>query len=90
MDIEVVDYLNTPPKPAEIEHALQLLRLEPRQLMRKGEDEYLANRADDPKLGRAELVTLMHRHPILIERPVVFASGQARIGRPPEAVLEIL
>ena len=90
MDIEVVDYLDTPPKPADIERALRLLGLEPRQLMRKGEDEYRASNADDPKLTRAELVSLMHAHPILIERPVVFAGGQARIGRPPEAVLEIL
>src|SRR5690348_1350613 len=90
MDIEVVEYLEAPPKPAGIEHALQLLGLEPRQLMRSGEDAYRASGADDPKLGRAELVALMHSHPILIERPVVFANGKARIGRPPEAVLEIL
>jgi arsenate reductase (glutaredoxin) len=90
MDIEVVDYLHSPPKPADIETALQLLQLEPRQLMRKGEVEYRDAHADDPGLGRPELVALMHAHPILIERPVVFAGGQARIGRPPEAVLEIL
>ncbi len=90
MDIQVVEYLQSPPKPAEIERALQLLGLEARQLMRSGEDEYRTNHADDPKLSRSELVALMHTHPILIERPVVFADGKARIGRPPEAVLEIL
>jgi arsenate reductase (glutaredoxin) len=90
MDIEVVDYLKTPPKPAEIERALQLLGLEPRQLMRSGEDEYRSSHAGDPGLTRAALVALMHAHPILIERPVVFAGERARIGRPPEAVLEIL
>jgi len=90
MDIDVVDYLKSPPKPADIEHALQLLRLEPRQLMRSGEDAYHGAHADDPILTRSELVALMHAHPILIERPVVFAGGRARIGRPPEAVLEIL
>ena len=90
MDIEVVDYLKTPPKTADIERALQLLGLEPRQLIRSGEDEYRGAHAEDPKLSRAELVGLMHAHPILIERPVVFAGGKACIGRPPEAVLEIL
>ncbi len=90
MEIEVVDYLKAPPKPGEIEHALQLLGLEPRQLMRCGGDEYHSSHAGDPALTRAALVALMHTHPILIERPVVFAGGKARIGRPPEAVLEIL
>jgi arsenate reductase (glutaredoxin) len=90
IDVEVVEYLQSPPKPADIEHALQLLGLEPRQLMRSGEDAYRSAHADDPKLTRKQLVALMHAHPILIERPVVFAGGKARIGRPPEAVLDIL
>lgn len=87
---EVVEYLKTPPSEAEIEGALKLLGLEPRQLMRDNEDEYRRVHADDTTLSRAQLVKLMHLHPVLIQRPVVFVGGQARIGRPPEAVLEIL
>ena len=37
-----------------------------------------------------ELFRLMSEHPILIQRPIVVADSRARIGRPPEAVLEIL
>lgn len=87
---EIVEYLRDPPTAAVIEKALKLLGLEARQLMRDNEEEYRRYRADDPRLGRAELVKLMHEHPVLIQRPVVFANGKARIGRPPEAVLEIL
>jgi arsenate reductase len=90
IEIQVVEYLETPPKAAEIERVLGLLGLEARQLMRHNETEYKAAHADDPKLSRGELVALMHAHPILIERPVVIAGDRARIGRPPEAVLEIL
>jgi arsenate reductase len=36
------------------------------------------------------LIAAMVETPILIERPIVLANGKARIGRPPEAVLEIL
>jgi len=32
----------------------------------------------------------MAAHPKLIERPIVLANDRAAIGRPPEAVLEIL
>ena len=90
IEIRVLDYLKTPPEIAEIERVLGLLKLEPRQLMRQSEDAYQSARADDPTLSRADLVALMHAHPILIERPVVIAGDRARIGRPPEAVLEIL
>ena len=86
----VVEYLKNPPSVREIEHALMLLQLEPRQLLRDNEDAYTASGANDTKLSRAELLELMHANPVLIQRPVVFANGQARIGRPPEAVLEIL
>jgi arsenate reductase len=87
---DVIEYLKTPPSVEAIEQALKLLHLEPRGLMRDNEDAYRSAHADDPTLGRAELLRLMHRHPVLIQRPVVFANDQARIGRPPEAVLEIL
>lgn len=90
MDILVREYLVDPPNAAEIERVLGLLHMEPRQLMRSSEEAYRENRADDPRLTRAALVALMHAHPILIERPVVIVESAARLGRPPEAVLEIL
>lgn len=86
----VVDYQKNPPSPAELEHALELLGLEPRDLMRKGESEYAGLDLANPKLTRAQLLDAMSAHPILIERPIVFANGKAAIGRPPEAVLAIL
>ena len=91
-DIEpaVVEYLKDAPSVADIEHALDLLGIEARDLMRDNEESYKRVHADDPKLSRQQLVKLMHEHPELIQRPVVFAKGMARIGRPPEAVLEIL
>jgi|SRR5215469_10310407 len=90
MDIQVREYLMEPPSTTEIEWVLGMLHMEPRQLMRSGEAAYRENRADDPRLSRAALVALMHAHPILIERPVVIVDDAARLGRPPEAVLEIL
>jgi arsenate reductase len=86
----VVEYLKDAPSVADIEQALDLLGLEARGLMRDSEESYKRAQADDPKLSRQQLVKLMHDNPELIQRPVVFANGKARIGRPPEAVLEIL
>jgi arsenate reductase len=90
MQIRIIEYLHTPPGPAEIDQALALLRIQPRELMRTNEPTYRALHLDDPGLTRTQLINAMHAHPSLIQRPVVFANGSARLGRPPEAVLEIL
>ncbi|HEX7369639.1 MAG TPA: arsenate reductase (glutaredoxin) [Rhodanobacteraceae bacterium] len=87
---EVVDYQRNPPSTADIDRALKLLGLEPRALMRQGEAVYNELNLDDPALTHAQLVAAMAAHPILIERPIVFANGKAAIGRPPENVLAIL
>jgi arsenate reductase len=86
----VVDYQKNPPSAADIEHALKLLGKEPRELMRTGEAVYAELALDDPGLTRKQLVDAMVTHPVLIERPIVFAHGKAAVGRPPENVLAIL
>ncbi len=61
-----------------------------RDLMRKGEEAYTLNQLDSIHLTQAELITALVNYPKLIERPIAIHQGQARIGRPPESVLEIL
>ena len=86
----IVEYLAEPPGAAELGRILDLLGIGPRELMRRNEAEYAELGLDDPALGREALITAMHQHPRLIERPIVLANGRAAIGRPPEAVLAIL
>ena len=87
---EVVEYLKTPPDKATLKRILDMLGLEPRQLMRTKEEEYKALGLDDPKLTREQLIDAMIATPKLIERPIVIKDGKAAIGRPPEKILEIL
>lgn len=89
-EVEVVNYLDTPPGAEEIRQLLRLLGMPARALLRKGEDAYRELGLSDPALGEDALITAMATHPILIERPIVVANGKAAIGRPPEAVLAIL
>ena len=87
---EIVEYLKTPPDARQLEQILDMLSLEPRQLMRTNEVEYKENNLTDPGLSRAELIEAMVDHPRLIQRPIVISNGKAALGRPPESVLEIL
>ena len=87
---EVVEYLKNPPDRETLAGILEMLGMEPRDLMRRKEAEYRENSLDDPVLSRDQLMDAMLAHPKLIERPIVVSNGRATIGRPPERVLEIL
>ena len=86
----IVEYLKTPPDAKTLDGFLKKLKMEPRDLMRRGEAPYKDLKLADETKGRDALIKAMVENPILIERPIVLANGKARIGRPPESVLEIL
>ena len=61
-----------------------------RELMRQKEDLYKELNLADSSLSEEVLIQAMVENPKLMERPIVVANGKARIGRPPEQVLEIV
>jgi len=86
---EVVEYLKTPPDEKRLRALLKKLGMRPIDLIRKGEAEWKESGLD-ASASDDELIALMVRHPILIERPIVEVGQRARIGRPPEQVLELI
>ena len=90
VNVSVVEYLNTPPNSLELNEVLDLLGIEPRDLMRKHETPYKENQLGNPNLSHEQLIQAMIDHPVLIERPIVIKGNTAIIGRPPEKVLDIL
>ena len=90
VDLEIIEYLKTPPDTKTLEDILDKLGIDPLDLMRKNESVFaeleLSKKADDNKA----LLKAMTENPILIERPIVVANNKAAIGRPPESVLDIL
>lgn len=87
--LDVRHYLQSPPTEAEIHWALAQLGMPAKDLLRKGEKLFNDLGLKDVEDENA-LIAAMATHPILIERPIVFAKGRARIGRPPEAVVDLL
>ena len=90
LNVEIIEYLKTPPSLAELEDILQKLALDPRDLMRKKEAVYKELDLGNKELDRTALISAMTNNPILIERPIVLFNNKAALGRPPEAVLTIL
>ncbi len=90
VELKIIKYLETPPSAAELKRVLKKLGLKPRDILRKGEDRYAELGLQDPALKDDALIAAMVTNPILIERPIVVSGDKAALGRPPEAVLEIL
>jgi|SRR5690554_2439660 len=86
----VVEYLKTPPSVTELKTLVKRLGFNSaRELMRSKEDAYKALNLGD-ETNESALLQAMIDEPKLIERPIVVVGEQARLGRPPEAVLELL
>ncbi len=87
-DPEVIEYLKTPPDTRTIRELVEKLGMKSHELLRKGESEYQSLRLQDST--DEQVVDAIVKHPILLQRPIVVAGDRAAIGRPPEAVLDIL
>lgn len=87
---QIVKYLETPPDAATLRELAGRLGVSARDMIRTNEQPYRDLGLDDSARTDDELFAAMAEHPVLIQRPIVAANGRARIGRPPESVLEIL
>ncbi len=88
-EVEVIEYLKTPPTYEELEQVINKLGIEPLALIRKGESIF-KEKYKGKTLSDAEWITAMVENPILIERPIVVKGNKAIIGRPPENVESLL
>ena len=87
---KIVLYLEEPPSESDLTKILDLLGIEPRELLRTGEVEYKELNLKDRTLDNSKIIKLMSENPKLIERPIVVSGNQAIIGRPPENVLNLI
>ena len=87
---EVVEYLATPPGKERLAALVAAMGIQVRGLLRRKGTPYDELGLDDPKWTDEQLLELMVKHPILIERPIVVTPLGTRLCRPSELVLDIL
>ena len=80
VELPVREYLREP---------LSGLGVRPIDIVRRGEPQFAALGLGDATPDD-EVLRAMAEHPILIERPIVVRGGRAVVGRPVEAVRDIL
>jgi arsenate reductase len=86
----IVEYLREPPSAAEIRAALKEMGIEPRGLLRRRGTPYEDLALDKPTWTDSELIAIMAKHPLLIERPVVRTEKGTRLCRPAERLDDLL
>jgi len=87
---EIILYLENPPSEEKLTELIDLLGINPRDLLRKGEEEYKAHNLRDESIKGEDIIKIMTENPKLIERPIVISKNKAIIGRPPENVLKLI
>jgi len=87
---EVYLYLTEAPNATEIKSILSKLDISARELLRSSEDAYKSQNLKDATLTESALISAMAAEPKLIQRPIVVNGEKAKIGRPPEQVLDII
>ena len=86
---EVIKYLENPPTISELTNLISKLGIEPIDLVRKKEKLWIEN-YKNKVLSSNELIEIMSKNPILIERPIVIKGNKAVVARPIEKFLEII
>lgn len=89
LELSIVPYLESPPSISELTGIVKMLGVTAADIVRTGEDEYNASGLT-PGSSENEVLAAIVATPKLMQRPIVVCGDQARVGRPPESVLEIL
>ncbi len=81
--VEIIEYLKTPPDRATLDGLLDILVDPPADLVRH--DQRFAELGLDPDGygDRSAVVELLLEYPELMQRPVLVSGGRAIIARPP-------
>jgi arsenate reductase (glutaredoxin) len=83
----IVEYLDTPPTPKELEGLLRKLGAAPEAITRFKESVW--QEKGDESLSHEKWVQLIADNPILLQRPIVTRGDRAVVARPPEKVEEL-
>ena len=83
----IIEYLETPPSAQELTSILAKMGKGPKDILRLKEAR---EEGIDLSSDGDQLIKVIVAHPRVLERPIVVNGDKAAIGRPPEAVLNIL
>jgi len=90
VDFNKVNYYLEPLSKKKLAELIAKMKLKPRDLLRKSEPIYRELGLAKGEFSDDEIITLMVKHPDLMQRPIVERGNRAVLGRPTENVKELL
>ena len=90
VDFSKVNYYIEPLSKGKLKELLAKMKLTPRDILRNGEPIYRELGLGKGKFTDDEIISLMVKHPDLIQRPIVERGNRAVLGRPTENVKALL
>jgi arsenate reductase (glutaredoxin) len=90
VDFEKVNYYNQPLTKKKLTELIRKMKIKPRELLRSSEPIYRELGLGKDEFADDEIISLMIKHPDLIQRPIVERGNRAVLGRPTENVKELL
>ena len=87
---EKVNYYLEPLTRKKLADLIRKMKIKPRDLLRTSESIYRELELGKRELSDDELISVMVKHPDLIQRPIVERGDRAVLGRPVDNVKELL
>ena len=90
VEVDIVNYIKTPPDADTLRSIIAKLEDEPTALVRRDSMWKKLGLTDSDAATDDQIVALLVKHKQLLQRPVVVTADRAIIGRPKERVTELL
>jgi arsenate reductase len=90
VDFDKVNYYVAPLSKSKLTELIRKMGLTPRELLRTSEPVYRELGLGKGEFTDEQIISLMVKHPDLIQRPIVEKGNRAVLGRPVENVKELL
>jgi len=90
VEVDIVNYIKTPPDADTLRSIIAKLEDEPTALVRRDSMWKKLGLTEDDAATDDQIVALLVKHKQLLQRPVVVTADKAIVGRPKERVTELL
>ena len=90
IDFTQINYYLEPLSEQKLRGLIKKMGIKPRELLRTSETIYRELELGKKELSDDQIISLMVKHPDLMQRPIVERGNRAVLGRPTENVKDLL